>query len=506
MLQVDIYRFGVKCGKMKVNLEDNIMKNQAKFTEYREKYPEFHYRSFKVREDAQAIYLEYEFEIPGLAKFQPCVKILKKHLDFKPIDSVVVQNLAFQIGMVELVSYWKASCAPKVVVHPGVLDEEQIVWWKKLYFYGLGELFYTNGIAAKLDDFMTIECAPEAREFKYAEVKDDAEGSLVLIGGGKDSNVTMEILGVDPHKDYVMIVNPKPVTRACAAVAGVPDEHVVEVLRKIDPELLKLNEKGFINGHTPFSTMLAFTSYLVSYLLGLKYAVVSNESSANEGNVCGRCEGVEGAQDCGGDLAKGCAGNDLAKVNHQYSKSFEFEQDFRAYAKKHLRAPVQYYSFLRPLNELQIAKLFSKMPQYHQVFKSCNVGSKWPDWQWCDNCAKCMFAFVILSPYLSKDELVEIFHEDLYEKESMWEIFKELTGHGETKPFDCVGTFEEVNYAVSVVAKKLMDAGEKLPVLLKRYVDEYGLADLSKDLTREYNAENNLSTEQEQKLKKALGL
>ena len=89
---------------------------------------------------------------------------------------------------------------------------------------------------------------------------------------------------------------------------------------------------------------------------------------------------------------------------------------------------------------------------------------------------------------------------------TMWEIFKELTGHGETKPFDCVGTFEEVNYAVSVVAKKLMDVSEKLPVLLKRYVDEYGLADLSKDLTREYNAENNLSAEQEQKLKEALGL
>ena len=77
MLQADIYRFRVKCGKIKVNLEDNIMKNQAKFTEYREKYPEFHYRSFKVREDAQAIYLEYEFEIPGLAKFNPNLKILK---------------------------------------------------------------------------------------------------------------------------------------------------------------------------------------------------------------------------------------------------------------------------------------------------------------------------------------------------------------------------------------------------------------------------------------------
>lgn len=462
------------------------MKNQAKYTELRAKYPEFHYRSFKVREDAQAIYLEYEFVIPNLCEFHPNLKILKKHLDFKVIDSIVVQNLAFQIGMVELVSYWKVSCAPKVVVHPVMLDKEQIEWWKKLYFNGLGELFYTNGITATMEDFMTIECAAEARRLQYAEVKADAEGGLVLIGGGKDSNVTMEIMGIDPRKDYVMIVNPKPVTRACAAVAGMPDERVVEVQRKIDAELLKLNEKGFINGHTPFSTMLAFVSYLVAYLLGLKYAVVSNESSANEGNVRG--EGCE------------------RQVNHQYSKSFEFEKDFMMYARKYLKAPVEYYSFLRPLNELQIAKLFAQMPQYHQVFKSCNVGSKGEEWRWCNNCAKCLFAYVILSVYLGRKEMVEIFHVDLYEKEELWGILQELTGHGETKPFDCVGTFQEVNYALSVVAKRLMDEGEKLPVLLQKYVDEYGLVEGGMDLERAYDEENRLPDEQSAKLKKALGL
>lgn len=463
------------------------MENQAKYTELREKYPEFHYRSFKVREDARAIYLEYEFEILNLAKFSPKLQILKKHLDFKSIiDSIAVRNLAFQIGMVELVSYWKASCAPKVVIHPGVLDEEQIAWWKKLYFNGLGELFYTNGITARLEDFMEIECAPEAISFDYPEVKADAEGSLILIGGGKDSNVTMEVLGIDPRRDYVMIVNPKPVTRACAAVAGMPDERLVEVQRKIDARLLELNNEGFINGHTPFSTMLAFVSYLVAWLLGLEYTVVSNESSANEGNVCG--EGCE------------------RQINHQYSKSYEFEQDFMEYARKYLKLPVKYYSFLRPLNELQIAKLFSEMPQYHQVFKSCNVGSKDEEWRWCRNCAKCMFAYVILSPFLYKEKLVEIFREDLYEKDELWGILKGLTGHGETKPFDCVGTFREVNYAVSLVAKRLMDEGRELPVLLKKYVDEYGLAEMNEDLLRAYNAENGLTKEQSKKLKDALGL
>lgn len=61
------------------------------------------------------------------------------------------------------------------------------------------------------------------------------------------------------------------------------------------------------------------------------------------------------------------------KINHQYSKSYEFENDFEEYSKKYLKTEIKYFSFLRPLNELQIAKLFSKYKKYHKVFKSCNV-------------------------------------------------------------------------------------------------------------------------------------
>lgn len=101
--------------------------------------------------------------------------------------------------------------------------------------------------------------------------------------------------------------------------------------------MLELNEKGFLNGHTPFSAMLAFTSYFVAYLSGKKYIAVSNEQSSNESNIKGE------------------------KINHQYSKSFEFEEEFRWYINNYLEDHVQYFSMLRPLNELQIAKLFSNM-------------------------------------------------------------------------------------------------------------------------------------------------
>lgn len=453
------------------------MSNAKKFQQFRTDYPEFHYHGFLISEDEKQIKLEFHFSIPGLAEFHPHLEILKKHFPFKSIDHPLVQNLAFHIGLVELISYWKSSCAPKVIIHCGMLTPDQIAWWKKLYFYGLGELFYTNGIETTLDDFMQIECDPSASRFSYSAPSDNSDGYIVLIGGGKDSIVTLETLPLDCSRDYCLIVNPKPVTRRCAELAGFSDEQVIEITRTIDPELLRLNQAGFINGHTPFSTMLAFVSYLVAYLTGKHYVVVSNESSANESNVVG------------------------AKVNHQYSKSFEFEQDFDNYAAKYLKAPVEYFSFLRPLNELQIAKIFSRLKNYHPVFKSCNVGSKGEEWVWCGHCAKCLFAFIILSPYLYPDELITIFGKNLFTDETLLPTFLELIGKSDNKPFDCVGTFCEVNYAVSLTIKNLQDQNQPLPYLLDYYYSHFGLADLSHDLTLDYNIENHLTPAQDAALR-----
>ncbi len=448
------------------------MNKLSEFNQFRTEYPEFHYYSYKISENNEAVKLEYHFGIPGLAEFHPQLSLKKKPLKLKSLDSELVQNLVFHIGLVELISYWKSSCAPKVIVHCGKLNPDQIAWWKKLYFYGLGELFYTNEIPAEMDTFMDIVCLNDAPEFIYDTPPDDSSGYIVLIGGGKDSIATLETLPLDRNRDYCMIVNPKPVTRQCAELAGFDDERVIEIQRTIDPELIQLNQHGFINGHTPFSTMLAFVSYFVAYLTGQKYTVVSNESSANESNVCG------------------------LKVNHQYSKSFEFEQDFDNYADRYLRAPVKYFSFLRPLNELQIAKIFARLEKYHPVFKSCNVGSKGENWVWCGHCAKCLFAFTILSPYLYPDKLTQIFGKDLFADGTLLPTFLQLLGKSDNKPFDCVGTFEEVNFAVSQTIENLRQTSEELPYLLQYYAKHYELADTSDDITTRYNHENFLDEAQ----------
>lgn len=448
-----------------------MIDNAEKFDTLREIYNTFIFEKYEFFEDDTSINIKYYFTIPNLANFEPEITIFKKQIKFIDIKGGYVENLVFHIGLIELISYWKCTCSPNVVIKCGYLNNEQKNWFKKLYFYGLGELFYTNNIKTSLEDFMNIECKYEENTRETGNNnKVEYNGVIIPIGGGKDSVVTLELLK-EFDKNYCLIVNPKEVSMQCAYSAGYTKDRIIEIKRIIDKEIIRLNNEGYINGHTPFSSLLAFLSYFIAFITNKKYIALSNESSANESNVLGE------------------------EINHQYSKSYEFEKDFEFYASKYLKAPIQYFSFLRPLNELQIAMLFSKYQKYHSVFRSCNVGSKTTPWEWCCNCPKCLFVYTILSPFLYKGNLVNIFKEDLFEKHQLLDTFIDLTGNGKTKPFECVGTFEEIQYAITKTIIDLESKDKPLPYLLKYYKENYTLVDLSKNLTKVYNEDNNLPSE-----------
>ena len=112
----------------------------------------------------------------------------------------------------------------------------------------------------------------------------------------------------------------------------------------------------------------------------------------------------------------------------------EFEQDFVSYIKKVTDSDIHYFSLLRPLTEMQIAWLFSKCKSYHEVFRSCNAGSKTDSW--CGHCPKCLFVYFILSPFLSREEVKEIFGTDMLEDETMQSTMEQLVGIQEEKPFE----------------------------------------------------------------------
>lgn len=439
-----------------------------KYLELRNKYDTFIYEGYNIEEKDNKTIITYDFNVPNLTHYYPTLELNKFEL------TEFTKYLIFHIGLVELISYWKATCSKNVIIKAGYINEEQIDFFKKLYFHGLGELFYTNGIEPNYEDFMNITCVIESTNINIPNY--NGIGNLIPIGGGKDSNISLELLKNSFEDNNAFIINPKEVTLKCAELAGYDESNTITVKRTIDKNLIELNKQGFINGHTPFSALVAFISYLCAYINNKKYIVLSNESSANESNVAG------------------------TKINHQYSKTYEFENDFNEYTKKYFQIDIKYFSLLRPLTEYQIAMLFSKYEKYHNVFKSCNVGSKSLPWKWCCNCPKCLFVFIILSPFLYKEKLINIFGEDLFEKEDLLNTFIELTGYGETKPFECVGTYEEVRYAIS----KVIEREENLPYLLQYYKDNFKLEDLSNKIETRYNNDNNLDEYFENLLKEEL--
>lgn len=418
------------------------------FINLREKYKNFIYKNFTITEDEQTIKIQYFFEIPQLAEFKPTIQIMKKNIKYKTVDEEYVKNIVFNLGMVEIISYWKCVCTENVIIECGNLNEEQKQWFKKLYYNGTGEFRYINNIHIEQKEFVNFITNENIKSIVLEKkAKDTLEGYIIPVGGGKDSIVTLEKLKESKANNYCLTVGGKAPVIECCKIAGYNENQIIEVNREIDNNLLELNKKGYLNGHTPFSSILAFLSYLIAYLTDKKYVALSNEASANESNVKGE------------------------NINHQYSKSLEFEIDFKEYAEKYLKANVIYFSILRKYSELQIAEMFSKHKQYHKVFKSCNVGSKQIPWKWCCNCPKCLFVYIILSPFLEIKEIEDIFGENLFKKKELLETFIGLCGYGKIKPFECVGTFEEVNYAVKKAIEKYEN--KELPYLLEYYKNNY---------------------------------
>ena len=391
--------------------------DQNKYNSLREEYDFFRFQRYDYTLEKDSLYVKFYFSLNDEYFFTPSFEIAKrKFYDFNNLGNNQLDTILFNIGMIELISYWKLACPRKVYITPFRLSEEQIKWWKKLYFNGLGEFFYLNGIKENVDDFMEIICESDISLNKINIPLSDA--TLVPVGGGKDSVVTLELLK-NKLPVIPLIINPRGATNECVKVAEFSEEQVAVIKRTLDSTMLRMNNEGFLNGHTPFSAMLAFYTLLIGFATNSKYIALSNESSANEPTVPD------------------------SEINHQYSKSIAFENDFRDYVNKYISSDIEYFSFLRPLNEIQIASLFSRNKDYYKVFKSCNAGSKTDSW--CGKCPKCLFTYLIMSPFISQEDLINIFGKDLLNDNDLQPILKQLKGEADVKPFECVGTIEEVN-------------------------------------------------------------
>lgn len=330
------------------------------------------------------------------------------------------------------VSYYKTCCPKTMKVRSAHLDEEQVRFWNTVYEKGLGEFFYKNNV-----DYRGLISFPvsDASDPVFHQSDRPSSGkTLVPIGGGKDSIVTIERLRKNETKNITLLrLGSHPLIDELVSITGLP---CITVHRTLDPKLLELNAQGALNGHIPITAYLSCLAVVVAEAIGFDEIVMSNEKSADYGNV-------------------EYLGNE---INHQWSKSGEFEAMFDAYIRKYTNLHLSYYSALREMTELEIAGEFAKLPQYFCCTTSCNknwkiAGSDMKN-RWCGTCPKCTFVFALMAAHLKKEIVLRIFDRNIFEDETTAPLFKQLLGMEGFKPFECVGTPEETKEAFAMIASR----------------------------------------------------
>jgi hypothetical protein len=355
------------------------------------------------------------------------------------------------LAIVEAFSYWKALCSPAIEVALPAPDAAELDWWRAFWPGAMGEFFYRNRIGYTVADFLVIrgpvaapqwsdgavagaDRAADRADSAAAGADDAAAGAdgapLVLFSGGKDSLALARIAtaarGAAPVDFFLYNPGARLRGMATSLAAG---GRVLEAQRAILPELLQLNAAGHPNGHTPFSAYLAFAAMLTGYLRGSGSVLAGNSRSDDEPNVpsyLGR------------------------PVNHQWTKSFEFETAIGAYRDRWLPGAPGYSSPLRPLYELQIIASLSGDVDGYLRTASCNRA---PAGAWCRSCAKCAWVFLATAALFGHDLAIRKIGADMFADPALAGVYQEMAGLTGTKPFECTGTEDEVRAAIRAVGQ-----------------------------------------------------
>jgi hypothetical protein len=351
-------------------------------------------------------------------------------------DDPAVSQALLGLHLAAGTSYWKTCIPQGLVVENASLSEEDAEFWTAVYTQGLGEFFYRN----QIDPVGRASFRAAAGSDRPGASARPASGpALLLWGGGKDSVVSHEVLEAAGRSHELLSIGRSDwewVTRS----ARVADAPLRVVSRRLDAKLLEMNAAGALNGHVPVSATLAAAGTLVALLAGRPAVIASNEASASFGNATWK--GID--------------------VNHQWSKSLEFERSFRRWLRRNIDGGPEYFSLLRPLSELRIVKAFATHPGYFAAVTSCNANFRQSGpvpRRFCLNCPKCVFVSLMARPWLDDAAYHTLFGGDTLGDPGNVHIVEELLGVRGVKPFECVGTPDETVAAIHLALTR----GRKLP-------------------------------------------
>lgn len=365
-------------------------------------------------------------------------------------DSALLESVLYNLHLILGISYWKMHCLKQLDINTHDLTKKQAYFWNTVYRKGLGEFFYKNSIDSRGLHIFPANAVEQAHQPQA--VSDISKRALVGIGGGKDSVVALEILKnkkIETLGFYVSTDGRRGAEEEIVKIAGID---YLRVERTMDPQVIAMARTGEIpSGHVPVSALYAFVGILLGLLYNYSDVVTGNERSADYGNVRYLDE----------------------EINHQWSKSSEFEKLFSNYCNEFITPSIRYGSILREFSELKIVEMFTTFPNYFPVFSSCNnVSVRNGKFQkrWCCGCAKCAFVYACMAAFLPKSQLVSIFGVNLFADPTLVPIYRQLLGLKGIKPFDCVGTPEEVMVAMNKAKKNSEYTNDPVMIMFEQEI------------------------------------
>lgn len=390
--------------------------------------------------DSNKLQVKFYYSFDNIENFEEIIDFKNDDIIFnKNLNIEVINNYLFNIHLALWISYYKLFPTKELFIESWFIDKNQIKFWKKFYLFWLWEFFIKNNIDPKdLINFVNLcdKCISEDIQnnnilLNYINnEKNNNEKSLLLLWWWKDSIVSYNFI---KEVDFDIFVFGK-LDKIKENTSNIVWKKPLIVKRKLSDNLIKLNSEWYYNWHVPITWIIAFITLFFSYLYNYKYVILSNERSSNEENIIWK----------------------WIKINHQYSKSFEFEKDFYNYLKKYISKNIKYFSILRWMYEYKIAQIFSTQTKFFNDFSSCNNNFKIISKDtklinnkiWCCACEKCCFVFLILSNFLDIEELIKIFWENLFLRQDLINVFSELIWFLNIKPFECVWTTEECFFSI----------------------------------------------------------
>ncbi len=379
----------------------------------------------KSSKPTEEIAFEEKFVLPSSVKPDPD----------DPTTKYILQCLHIIVG----VSYYKCHLGEIIIPYP--LDEEESQYWNDVYDNGLGEFAYVNSITNPIRPFMISQSSIQKGSLSDKKLNPVA---LLGIGGGKDSIVACRMLREAGVETKLMSMGSRNHHGQAGAVCDAIGGEKYSIDRYIDTKIVDYgNKTSGLTGHIPLSAIIAWLEVLIAYTLGAAYATVGNESSSSEGNVM-----------WSGKI-----------VNHQWSKSLEFETMTSNFVHSYISPGLHYFSTIRQFSSLAVIKKLSEDNSMDQLLTSCNKvltiePSKRPNGRWCSRCAKCLSTWLLMSPWKSQEELSGIFGSNILLDSSLRALAYDLLGLANHKPLDCVGTTDELRAVTRYIIDNNLVSGQ----------------------------------------------